>query len=77
MTKKIAPYFIILLAVCIFFWKIIFQGMVAMPGDLLSGAYYPWLEYKYGYQVGVPAKLSLSTVREVSATVFTSLLPPQ
>jgi len=59
MTKKIAPYFIILLAVCIFFWKIIFQGMVAMPGDLLSGAYYPWLEYKYGYQVGVPVKNGL------------------
>jgi len=30
-----------------------------MPGDLLSGAYYPWLEYKYGYQVGVPVKNGL------------------
>jgi len=30
-----------------------------MPGDLLTGAYYPWLEYKYGYQVGVPVKNGL------------------
>jgi len=59
MAKKIAPHLIILFAVCIFFWKVIFQGMVAMPGDLLTGAYFPWLEYKYGYQVGVPVKNGL------------------
>lgn len=30
--------------------------MVAMPGDLLTGAYYPWTEYNYGYAVHVPIK---------------------
>lgn len=54
--SKVWPYLIILLAVCVFFWKIFFQGMVAVPGDLMTGAYYPWAEYHYGYTVSVPIK---------------------
>lgn len=59
MLKKYYPYLIILLITTVFFWKLIFQNAVAMPGDLMSGAYYPWLEYKYGYAVGVPVKNGL------------------
>lgn len=33
--------------------------MIPFPGDLLVGAYYPWLENKFGYAVGVPVKNSL------------------
>ncbi len=32
----------------------VFYGQVPMPGDLLGGAYLPWLDYKYGYSVRVP-----------------------
>lgn len=59
MLKKYYPYLIILLITTVFFWKLILQNAVAMPGDLMSGAYYPWLEYKYGYAVGVPVKNGL------------------
>ena len=44
----------------IFFYKIFF-GLIPLPTDLIVGAYYPWLSYKWGYSVGVPvqnAKLS-------------------
>lgn len=27
-----------------------------MPGDFVVGVYYPWLDYKWGYSVGVPVK---------------------
>lgn len=59
MIKKYYPYLIILFITAVFFWKLIFQNAVAMPGDLMVGAYYPWLEYKYGYAVGVPVKNGL------------------
>lgn len=59
MLKKYYPYLIILFITAVFFWKLIFQNAVAMPGDLMVGAYYPWLEYKYGYAVGVPVKNGL------------------
>lgn len=59
MLKKYYPYLIILFITAIFFWKLIFQNAVAMPGDLMVGAYYPWLEYKFGYAVGVPVKNGL------------------
>ena len=36
--------FLVLLAV--FFNKVWLKGLVPFPGDLLVGAYYPWLEYK-------------------------------
>ncbi|OQA83516.1 MAG: Bacterial membrane protein YfhO [Microgenomates group bacterium ADurb.Bin238] len=49
--------FLVLLAV--FFNKVWLKGLVPFPGDLLVGAYYPWLEYKWGYEVGVPIKNQL------------------
>ena len=30
--------------------------MIPFPGDLLVGSYYPWLDSKWGYVVGVPVK---------------------
>jgi hypothetical protein len=36
---------------------------VPLPLDVLVGSYYPWLDYKWGYSVGVPVKnASLSDV---------------
>lgn len=39
----------------IFFYKV-FQNFLPIPGDLLIGGYFPWLDYKWGYEVGVPVK---------------------
>lgn len=59
-TKKLLAYLspiLALVAILIFFfYKVFFRGYVALPGDLLVGAYYPWHEYKWGYAVDVPIK---------------------
>lgn len=57
MIKKdsILVFLFFILLVGVFFYKI-FQGLLPIPGDLLIGGYYPWLDYKWGYQVGVPVK---------------------
>lgn len=33
-----------------------FKGLVPIPLDLLAGSYYPWLDHKWGFVVGVPVK---------------------
>ena len=57
--KKILPVIILAALVSVFFWKVLLKGMVPFPGDLLIGAYYPWLEYKWGFVAGVPVKNGL------------------
>lgn len=32
------------------------MGKVPLPGDLIIGGYYPWLDYNWGYPTGVPVK---------------------
>lgn len=54
--------------VAIFFHKVWFKDLVPFPGDLLVGAYYPWLEYKWGYEVGVPIKNQL--ISDVFSQVY-------
>ena len=55
-SSNFRSVFFILIVVGIFFWKVIFKGMIPFPGDFVVGIYYPWLDYKWGYQVGVPVK---------------------
>lgn len=40
----------------VFFWKFFFKGLVPIPADIIVGLYYPWLDYNWGYAVGVPVK---------------------
>lgn len=58
--------FAVLLSV--FFYKVWLKDLVPFPGDLLVGAYYPWLEYKWGYEVGVPIKNQL--ISDVFSQVY-------
>lgn len=51
----LAPLFLILIFF-LYFWKIFIHNLIPFPGDMLVGAYYPWLDYKWGYSVGVPIK---------------------
>ena len=60
-TKKIRHnewfYIFLLIGVTlVFYWKVILKGFIPFPGDLLVGAYFPWLDYKWGWVVGVPIK---------------------
>lgn len=55
--KKIWPLLAILVVVLIFFYPYFLKNLVPMPADLIVGAYYPWLDYKWvGYNAGVPIK---------------------
>jgi hypothetical protein len=50
------PYFAIILVALSFFWKVVIKGQIPFPGDFVVGVYYPWLDYKWGFPVGVPVK---------------------
>ena len=59
MRKFLKAYFPIILLffaiTCLFFYKFL-QGYLPIPLDTLTGMYFPWLDYKWGYLVGVPVK---------------------
>lgn len=57
--KKNWPVFFFLFATFVYYWKVFLKGYVPFPGDLMVGAYLPWLESKWGYPTGVPVKNSL------------------
>lgn len=55
--KKNIPIFFLLLITCVFFYKTIFKGLIPFPGDMLVGAYYPWLDHNWGgFVTSVPVK---------------------
>src|SRR3989344_3032274 len=48
---------LLLVFIAVFAYReFIFLGKIPLPGDTLVGAYYPWLDSKWGYPVGVPVK---------------------
>lgn len=38
------------------FWPFFGRRLLPIPADIIAGLYYPWLDYKWGYTVGVPVK---------------------
>jgi uncharacterized membrane protein YfhO len=59
--KQLWPIGLILIVVFIFFYPVWLRGKVPIPGDFIVGTYRPWLDYKWGYQVGVPVKNPLTS----------------
>ncbi len=53
------PVVILVLLAMTAYYPFFLQGKVPFPGDVLTGAYFPWLDYKWGYVVGVPVKNAL------------------
>jgi hypothetical protein len=69
MNKRNLVVILVILGVLGIFFRPIFGGHVPIPFDGLLGVYYPWLDYKWGYLVGVP-------VKNISITdVFSQLYP--
>lgn len=58
MRKIIIVFLFFVLLDLIFFLQVL-QGKLPAPLDAMIGAYYPWLDYKWGYSVGVPVKNSV------------------
>jgi len=56
LIRKYWPFFSLVAIVSFFFWKFFLKGLIPFPGDFVVGIYYPWLDYKWGYAVGVPVK---------------------
>lgn len=48
-------FFIYSIIVLLFFHRM-FLGEVPIPLDIIVGSYFPWLDYKWGYEVGVPVR---------------------
>jgi len=50
------PWLLLIFIVTAIYYKFTIFGEIPIPADTLIGAYYPWLDYKWGYAVGVPVK---------------------
>lgn len=59
--RNLWPILIILAAVLVFFYPVWTKGFVPLPADFVVGVYFPWLDYKWGYSVGVPVKNPMTT----------------
>lgn len=59
--REYCPFFLIVFLVVVFFWKFFVLNQVPLPADFVVGVYYPWLDYKWGYEVGVPVKNPITT----------------
>jgi uncharacterized membrane protein YfhO len=70
-VKKYWPIIAILVIVFFFFWKYFSGRFIPLPGDLLIGAYFPWLDFKWGFPVGVPVK------NPITSDVFSFIYPMQ
>lgn len=57
--KKLWPIGLILVYFVVLYKDFFFKGLIPVPADTLVGAYYPWLDYKWGFSVGVPVKNAL------------------
>ncbi len=59
LKKEFIPYLFFALVDAFIFWKFFFKGQIPIPADVILGGYFPWLNEKWGYAVGVPIKNSL------------------
>lgn len=67
-SKNKLGFGLILLLTGLFFYKM-FLGLVPIPVDGMVGAYFPWVDKKWGYSVGVPVK------NIILSDVFSQLYP--
>lgn len=57
--KNLLALLVFAVFILVVFRKFIFQGQIPIPGDILLGVYYPWLDSKWGFIAGVPVKNNL------------------
>jgi hypothetical protein len=59
--KKTLPLLLVAGLSCLFFWKVFVKAQVPLPADFVVGVYYPWLDYKWGFEAGIPVKNPITT----------------
>lgn len=58
--KRHWPVFVLFAVLTIlYFRKFFFDGLLPIPSDIVTGVYYPWRDYSWGYSVAVPVKNAL------------------
>lgn len=56
LLKKFLPFLFIFGVWLALFWPFFSKKLLPIPADIITGVYYPWLDYKWGFSVGVPVK---------------------
>lgn len=56
LVKSAWPYIFFLFVWLVLFLPFWSRGLYPIPADIITGVYYPWLDYKWGFSVGVPVK---------------------
>lgn len=53
---SLIPYVFFLAIIIFLFYKYFFYGLIPIPADIITGMYFPWLDYKWGNEVGVAVR---------------------
>lgn len=69
LNKNFFSFLLLLFLIIFSYRQFFFQKKIPLPSDLLVGAYYPWLDYKWGTITGVPIK------NPVISDVFSQFYP--
>ncbi len=58
---SLIPYLFFLGIILILFHKYFFYALIPIPADIITGMYFPWLDYKWGNEVGVAVRNPMIT----------------
>lgn len=62
MFRKFIPFILIVFISLIFFWQVLFRGLIPVPADTIIGLYHPYRDlYSNDYPNGIPYKNFLIT----------------
>lgn len=54
--ESVLAFIVFILVTLVLFWQFFFKGMLPIPGDILIGIYFPWINHTWGYAVSPPVK---------------------
>lgn len=67
-SYKIFPLLFFFFLTFVFYYKVFIKNLIPFPADMLVGAYYPWLDSKWGNIVGVVIKNPI--ISDVFSQIF-------
>ncbi len=56
LLRNFFPIILLILIPLVFFYPVWLEKKVPLPADVVVGAYFPWLDYNWGYPAGVSVK---------------------
>ncbi len=55
-SQYFGAFIVFILIIGLFFWPFFIKGEIPIPGDILIGTYYPWINETWGFAVSPPVK---------------------